>query len=294
MLSDTFILLTGWVNGNVLDLVVPIILVHVRVVLHLLIIYLLLLIWLFILVVDLVFVVDLLVLILLNQMVTLHIIITRTAHLVAATSTSSTLACLQALLLDKFRVQKHKTLVHDLKWTSHLLIVISKLCQDVLCSSFWKFDQERLWAFNVISCDKQMWVVRWDFYNIVSLAKLLGSLVKHDSILIQCLGLSNDRPFRLGLSRHTTLVWLKSIVAARSSDSWGCSWDVRQRYLVTLAASEVMLSKTSLLCSAKHLSVFTICISKLIWEFTDIVSNSAHVLVVFLPSCDTISSLLVL
>lgn len=102
MLSDTFILLTGWVNGNVLDLVVPIIFVHVRVFRHLLFIYLLNLV-LVILVLHLVLVVNLLVL--LHQVLTLHIIVTRATHLVgASTSTSGTLARLQTLLLDKFRV----------------------------------------------------------------------------------------------------------------------------------------------------------------------------------------------
>ena len=115
MLSDTFILLTRWVNGNVLDLVLPIILVHVRVVRNLLIIYLLVLVFLLILLLLLVLVVNLLVLLLLHQMVTLHIIISGAAHLVGTTSTSCTLASLQTFLLNKFRVQKHKALVHYLE-----------------------------------------------------------------------------------------------------------------------------------------------------------------------------------
>ena len=113
-------------------------------------------------------------------------------------STSLTNRCgTEPLLIYEFGIEKHKSLIHDLKRTRHRLIIVVELIQDVGRSSLRKLDQQAFWRLNIIRSDKQMGVVGGDLNYVVALTKLATLLVKYNSIFIEGLGLFDDGSFSL-------------------------------------------------------------------------------------------------
>lgn len=100
-------------------------------------------------------------------------------------------------LLDKFRVEKHEALVHDLERGSHLLVVVGELHQDVLGFALRQLDQKTFGRLDVVSSNKKVGVVGRDFNYVVALPELFTSLVEHNSVFVQVLSLPDHGQRRL-------------------------------------------------------------------------------------------------
>ena len=59
-----------------------------------------------------------------------------------------------SLLVWKLRIKKHQSFIHHLQGTSHLFVVIHEFVQNILCTLFRKFDEERLGWFDIVGCNK--------------------------------------------------------------------------------------------------------------------------------------------
>jgi len=92
-------------------------------------------------------------------------------------SSMSCRSCGHSFLIDKFGVQKHKSLVHHLQWACHTFIIVAKFIQNFLSPSLRKFNQERFWRFDIVSSDEEVSVIWWDLHDVITLSKLFTFFV---------------------------------------------------------------------------------------------------------------------